>query len=81
MKFTIFNLVFSVTRKPRLKHDYTALHAFIKTMTVGGQETLPHLAHTGRCALADALVKGAKRNGIKVKSSHKDGQLVVRRTA
>ena len=81
MKFTLFDLVFSVTRKPRQKHNYSTSHKIIAEMPVGAEQPFYHGAHPGRCALSDALVKGAKRNGVKVKSSHKDGQLVVRRVA
>ena len=81
MKFTLANLVFSVTRKPRQKQDYKWGHNIIKDMAVAGERMFDHPTHAGRCTLADALVKGAKRNGVKVKSSHKDGQLIVRRIA
>ena len=79
MKLILAGIMFVVEKAPRHKANYATIHAQIKGMKP--EDTLDFLDHAHkRCSMADALVKGARKNGIHIKTSHKDGKLVVRRT-
>lgn len=79
MTFTLFGFDFSVRRAPRAKTSYASLHSQVAGMKVDDVLTFPDHYHIGRCAMADALVKGAKKHDIKIKTSHKDGELVIKK--
>ena len=81
MTFTLFNMVISVTRKPRERHDYAAQYAMVAAMKVDDVLCWSNHFDGGKCRIADSPVQRASRNGIKVKTRHKDGELIVRRVA